>query len=66
MHYGKIISELPIQEAKFIKGEITSTEYEDYLLSILSDCATITERLGDSEEINQIKEFVWLKMDFTT
>ena len=55
-----------IIEAKYICKEITLKEYEDYLLSILSDCSTITERLGDSDEMNHIKEYVWLKIDFTT
>ena len=66
MHYGVIIIKVPLMEAKHACGLITTIEYEEFLLAILSDCATITERLGDSEELNHIKDYIWLKMDFTT
>lgn len=61
-----LIKELPIKQAKYNTGEISSKEFEEYLVSIIDYCGEITELKGDVVGMSVVKDYVWNCIDFLT
>lgn len=59
----QILKELPLQEAKYTEGEITTDEYEKYLLQCIDYMGEVGP-LVDSDTLSLLKEYTWAKLEF--